>query len=102
MEHAVHEIRKRNGVTVPFAAQKIARAIERAFTATRGGIALEEIDALTARVMERVQGRAAVATPTVEEVQNYVEDAIMDRGYFEAPGSSGRRAATSACSSNAR
>ncbi len=73
------EIRKRNGAVVPFDSQKIRNAIHKANQAVRvEAMGEAELDALTAGVVRRFTGNAI---PTVEEVQDAVEEALIGADY---------------------
>lgn len=77
------EIRKRNGDIVPFAADKITTAMKKAFTSE--GVAVDEVvlTQMADRVLAKLEtGVAPGAMPTVEQVQDLVEETLMERGYF--------------------
>ena len=70
---------KRNGLTTAFEAKKIENAVGKAFAAT-GEIDAREISS-TARVVEvLVEGKLS-ELPSVEEIQDEVEKALMKLGY---------------------
>ncbi|MBU0661242.1 ribonucleoside-diphosphate reductase subunit alpha [Patescibacteria group bacterium] len=81
--HTFTMIKKRNNDLVPFDLTKIHTAIVRAFGAVginKDEQTLQEItDSIVTYVAELVKDRV----PTVEEVQNMAERALMDRDYFE-------------------
>lgn len=74
------QIRKRDGSLQPFMADKIARAIDKAFTATK-----TEGEALAPRLAGQVVGiiesHFPDAVPGVEDVQDAVEQVLMSEGY---------------------
>ncbi|MBI2851600.1 MAG: adenosylcobalamin-dependent ribonucleoside-diphosphate reductase [Chloroflexi bacterium] len=73
-------IRKRDGSIVPFDAGKIELAIYKALAAT--GIDRWELAAsLARRVIELLEARTGEALPTVEGVQDIVEEVLMTGGY---------------------
>ncbi|SMB96420.1 ribonucleoside-triphosphate reductase class III catalytic subunit [Thermanaeromonas toyohensis ToBE] len=74
------KIVKRDGRVVPFDAMKITAAVQKAFNATgTDGDAWE----VTRRVIDQlVQGSSGV--PSVEQVQDLVETALMELGYYHA------------------
>jgi ribonucleoside-diphosphate reductase alpha chain len=79
-------IRKRNGTVVPFESEKITSAINKAFLATTGAANLDAAASITDIVtekIERVYAQDENAIPYVEQVQDLVEQAIMDEGYYE-------------------
>lgn len=81
------QIRKRNGSFAPFEADKITNAISKAFFAHTGDAhraVSEEITQSVLADLEAKDDRAAGEwVPSVEEVQDLVELAIMERGYFD-------------------
>lgn len=78
------KIKKRNGEIVDFNPEKINIAIKKAFAATLGDS--HEVDALdiTKIVVEAVelQFGGTALLPSVEKIQDLVENAIAARGYF--------------------
>jgi ribonucleoside-diphosphate reductase alpha chain len=76
----VSRIQKRDGSLVPFDAHKIQLAVQKALTATGAadsGLAAE----LTSQVVKLMETRINLGTPTVEQVQDIVEEVLMNRGY---------------------
>jgi len=76
----VAQIRKRDGSVFPFEPRKIKAAIRKALAATSSGngkLATE----LTEQVVDIVQARFAGNVPTVEDVQDIVEEVLMTRGH---------------------
>ncbi len=76
----VERIRKRDGSLADFDPGKIARAVEKAFASTGEGGA-EEAASLTAQVVEEIERRFAGGVPTVEDVQDLVEEALIGGGF---------------------
>jgi ribonucleoside-diphosphate reductase alpha chain len=74
----ISQIQKRDGSVVPFDAHKIQLAIQKALTAT--GTDSSVAGELTDQVVKLVQTRLGRATPTVEQVQDGVEEVLMNRG----------------------
>ncbi len=77
------EIKKRNGDIVSFTADKITTAMKKAFTAE--GVAVDDaiLVQMTDRVVAKLDSRPEASTmPTVELVQDLVEETLMERGYF--------------------
>src|SRR3990167_3597528 len=78
-------IKKRTGDIVPFDEKKILEAMRKAFVAQ--GVSIEEkdlqgmADDVVLRLAERIENSDYV--PTVEQVQDLVERAIMEKGYFD-------------------
>ncbi len=77
---AITRVRKRDGSLVPFQPEKIERAIYKALLATRTGDEALASD-LAGRVVATLQQRTGRRTPTVEEIQDIVEETLMSRGY---------------------
>ncbi len=81
----LQKIKKRNGTIVDFNHGKIVSAVSKAFLEVLNDPHSEESqsigDAVVGAVRLRYAGTAAL--PTVEEVQDLVEHALMDRGYYD-------------------
>jgi ribonucleoside-triphosphate reductase len=76
-------IQKRDGRTVPFDDNRITNAILKAFRTTgETKWAEEAAPAVTQRALEALQ-RRGTTLPTVEEIQDLVETALMELGYYE-------------------
>ncbi|MBI2850530.1 MAG: adenosylcobalamin-dependent ribonucleoside-diphosphate reductase [Chloroflexi bacterium] len=76
----VTRIRKREGSVVPFDSSKIEAAIYKAFVATSAG-GRDRTAELCQRVVDIVEERLGHAIPTVEQVQDIVEEVLMSQGY---------------------
>ncbi len=76
----IAQIRKRDGSMVPFNPDKIEQAINKAFSATGAGDRTLGTQ-LASRVVEIMQERIGKDIPTVENVQDIVEEVLMTRGY---------------------
>ncbi|MBI4187287.1 MAG: adenosylcobalamin-dependent ribonucleoside-diphosphate reductase [Chloroflexi bacterium] len=76
----VTQIRKRDGSIVPFIPDKIEQAIYKALVATGAGDKKLAAD-LGGRVVRVVEERFAQTTPSVEDVQDIVEEVLMAQGY---------------------
>lgn len=79
-------IRKRNGTVVPFEADKITNAVNKAFIGTVGTPNLEAATAVRDIVVEKLDRAYAAdenAIPYVEQVQDLVEQVIMDAGHYD-------------------
>ncbi|MBI2980059.1 MAG: adenosylcobalamin-dependent ribonucleoside-diphosphate reductase, partial [Chloroflexi bacterium] len=79
-EPKISQIRKRNGSIVPFDPAKIARAIYKALLAT-GTDDTALADKLEVQVVKLLEDRLGQAIPSVEGVQDIVEEVLMTRGY---------------------
>jgi len=76
----ITKIIKRDKSVVPFDASKIERAISKALVATR--VEGKELAAeLTRRVVSILEERFAQNIPSVENVQDIVEEVLMTQGY---------------------
>jgi len=73
------QIRKRDGSVVPFEADKIANAIQAAIAAVGEGEP-SRAEELTREVTSELETRFAEDIPTVEEVQDLVEETLIARG----------------------
>ena len=77
----IDSIIKRDGRAVPFDKEKITSAVYRAAVAC-GGRDREEAERVTADVLSMLAARGETRTfPTVEEVQDLVEKALIERGH---------------------
>ncbi len=78
------KVKKRNGEIVDFNPEKITIVVKRAFAGTLGDSHDIEAGEITRSVVDAIDlkfGNTAFM-PTVEEIQDLVENAIADRGYF--------------------
>ena len=79
-------IRKRNGSVVPFDSSKITNVAKKAFfneTGNEHPEIAEEIKLTVLRKLEEIYGEEETGIPYVEQIQDLVEQAIMEAGYFE-------------------
>lgn len=79
-------IRKRNGKIVPFDSKKITEAVGKAFFAVTGDVnfsASEKIREMALLKLEEIYKENETAIPYVEQVQDIVEQAILDAGYYD-------------------
>ncbi len=78
------KIKKRNGEIVDFAPQKITVAVQKAFAAVLGDSRESEAFDITRVVAETIDLKFSNTAfiPSVEEIQDLVENALMVRGYF--------------------
>ena len=76
------EIKKRNGDVVSFVPEKITVAMKKAFIAE--GVAVDDVvlAQMTDRVLAKLDAMGEGGLPTVEQVQDIVEETLMERGYF--------------------
>lgn len=78
------EIFKRNGTKVPFDAEKIIIAMRKAFAAENtpsdDATLRQMADRVVAKLQIQFDGKTDI--PTVEHVQDLVEQTLMERGYF--------------------
>lgn len=79
----VQKVRKRDGRVVPFAKEKIALAIFKAGRAT-GEFGREEAEKLANTVTRFLNKKwNGVKIPSVEEIQDVVEETLMKRGWYK-------------------
>ncbi len=80
------EITKRNGTTVPFDQNKIVVAMRKAFSQENTPVTDDVLQQMADRVFAKLEGVCENITegpcPTVEQVQDLVEETLMERGYF--------------------
>jgi ribonucleoside-diphosphate reductase alpha chain len=78
------KIKKRNGEIVDFNPEKITVAVKKAFAATLGDSHDSDAVDVTRAVVEAVDAKFGNTAfmPTVEEIQDLVENFIAERGYF--------------------
>ncbi|MBR5288210.1 MAG: anaerobic ribonucleoside triphosphate reductase [Clostridia bacterium] len=77
------QIRKRDGRLVDYNEKKIAMAIERAFQAVGSAKGEAEAARLAEKVTREVDRDESVSLPTVEYVQDKVEQVLIDGGYVK-------------------
>ena len=82
---ALPKIKKRNGTIADFNQEKIVSAVGRAFFEVLKDLHEEDSSAIGALVASAVKLRysGTAAVPSVEEIQDLVEHALMDRGYYD-------------------
>ncbi len=80
-DFAITEVIKRDGARVPFDAQRIGAAIAKAGKAT-GEFSEAEATGLTETVLAAMLARNWDEAPTVEDIQDIVEQALTDAGHF--------------------
>lgn len=79
----IEKIRKRNGQIVDFDPSKITLAVEKAFEAVKGEKLASEAKSVTDQVIRYLEMQKGDAAPAVEQVQDIVERALMERGFFD-------------------
>ena len=72
----LYKVRKRNGAIVTFDRAKIEQAIQKAIESV-GGNDFSEISTLTDRVIERVKETSKKTIPSIEHIQDAVEEALI-------------------------
>lgn len=86
LQNMFKEITKRNGEVVAFDHQKMQVAIKKAFAAESVAIDEATLEQMVDRVLAKLTAKCAEAgdapCPTVEQVQDLVEETLMERGYF--------------------
>jgi ribonucleoside-diphosphate reductase alpha chain len=78
------EVTKRNGTKVPFDPEKIIIAMRKAFVAENTPVDDSVLRQMADRVVAKLQSKCEglEGCPTVEHVQDFVEETLMERGYF--------------------
>jgi ribonucleoside-diphosphate reductase alpha chain len=77
------KVKKRNGEVADFDANKIAIAIQKATTQTKGSFDSEMVKATANSTLVKLGERFTDKTPSVEDVQNAVEQTLMEAGSFD-------------------
>lgn len=83
---AVTQITKRDGSLVPFNQAKIWKAISKAFLDVKQNFTAEEakqVDGVTESVVKTLDEKFIDNHPTVEIVQDIVEQKLMERGFYD-------------------
>ena len=75
----IKAIKKRDGRFEEFKEEKILKAVSKAFKSINVKIEEEKLSEITSRVISSINEEI----PTVEEVQDLVEKALMELGYFD-------------------
>ncbi|MDD6784812.1 MAG: anaerobic ribonucleoside triphosphate reductase [Eggerthellales bacterium] len=79
----VMSIVKRDGRAVDFHQEKIAEAVEKAFRASAAMQPRGVADGIAERVVEKLESGAIEGTPTVEGVQDLVEETLIEEGFTQ-------------------
>lgn len=77
---SIKVIVKRDGREVPFTAEKIVQAMNKAFLASGQSQSFEYLETLAHRVIRKIIDRKIVH-PEVEEIQDMVENVLMEAGH---------------------
>lgn len=73
-------VTKRNGENEEYQSQKIVEAMRKAFESGNDQVTDEELNKILNRVEELISG---AEKPQVEDIQDYVEQALMESGHFQ-------------------
>lgn len=76
------QVKKRNGSIVEFEESKIIEAMRKAFRTCNVPVEDEILDRLTQTVLADLEAKFVDTTPSVENVQDLVELALMEAGYL--------------------
>lgn len=80
----IKEIKKRNGQIVPFDRTKIVVAMSKAFAGEGVSIDEDSLGQMADRVIAKIEPMLSNGeVPTVEQIQDLVEETLMERGYFK-------------------
>ena len=77
----VTTIIKRDGRTAEFHKEKIAQAVEKAFQASSSMQDRSAADVIADKVVEKIEAGAIEGIPTVEGIQDLVEETLMEEGF---------------------
>ncbi len=79
----IREVKKRNGDVVPFDRQKIFTAMKKAFAGESMSVDDSILEQMADRVVAKIDLLPQEQNVTVEHVQDFVEETLMERGYFK-------------------
>lgn len=79
----VNAIIKRDGRTAEFRADKIAEAIEKAFQASGAMQDRKVAEEICEKVIAKLEGGAIEGSPTVEGIQDIVEETLIEDGFVQ-------------------
>ena len=79
----VKTIIKRDGRTAEFHPEKIADAVEKSFQACAAMQGRDTAEKIAATVVEKLESGAIEGTPTVEGVQDLVEETLIESGFVQ-------------------
>ena len=79
----VKTIIKRDGRTAEFRPEKIADAVEKSFQACAAMQGRDTAEKIAATVVEKLESGAIEGTPTVEGVQDLVEETLIESGFVQ-------------------
>ncbi len=79
----IRAIIKRDGRTAEFHQEKIAEAVEKAFQACAAMQDRSVADEIALKVVEKIESGAIEGTPTVEGVQDLVEETLIESGFVQ-------------------
>ncbi|MCL2889572.1 MAG: anaerobic ribonucleoside triphosphate reductase, partial [Eggerthellaceae bacterium] len=74
---------KRDGRTAEFQPEKITDAVEKAFKASGAMQNREVANEISAKVLEKIESGAIEGTPTVEGIQDLVEETLIEAGFIQ-------------------
>ncbi len=77
------KIKKRDGTVADFNSEKIALAIGKAFREVRGSADPATVKLLADEVVNNIEKFFSSAMPAVENVQDFVERQLMERGFYD-------------------
>ena len=82
MVSSIQAIKKRDGTIVDFKPEKITLAMQKAFVSVVGSLPEEKLAELTAEIVKSLEQIYPDKIPSVEDVQDMVERAIMRAGFY--------------------
>lgn len=80
---ALTKIKKRDGSIVDFSTDKIGLAIGKAFVEVRGRSDTDMVRQLSENVIANIEKFFGTVVPAVENVQDFVERELMERGFYD-------------------
>ena len=78
----LEKIQKRNGRIVDFDIEKIVAAIDAAFNSELGSVNTVEARSIADQVVRKLEELNLDIAPNVEQIQDLVEQALMERGFY--------------------
>ena len=78
----IKSVRKRSGEIVDFEPEKLHEAMRKAFVHETGGADDKGLRELASEVVKLLNANFVDRTPSVEDVQNIVEQVLMEHGHF--------------------
>ncbi len=79
---ALTQVKKRNGLVVPFDRAKIEAAMAKAFAATQTEAGAEVLRKIADGIIAELEAKFADGIPGIEDIQDVAERSLAESGYF--------------------